>query len=160
MFALEPTSEVDAEVEIQQFVVEALVDRGEELAEIGNIKAAITQFQEALQLDPSFPIKRHSWNTLCWFGSLSGHATDVMDACERAVDLAPSSGFIRNNRGLARALTGDYAGAIEDFEFYVEWLKENGQYERDRSQREAWIPELEAGRNPFDAETLDMLRDQ
>lgn len=157
-FALEPTSEVDPEVEIQQLLAEALVERGEVLARDGDIEGAIAKFQEALELDPSFPIKPHSWNTLCWLGSLSGHAADVIDACERAVELAPNEGWIRDSRGFARALTGDYAGAIEDFEFYVEWSKENERYERYGSKREPWIAELEAGRNPFDAETLEALR--
>jgi regulator of sirC expression with transglutaminase-like and TPR domain len=38
-----------------------------------------------------------------------------MDACERAVALAPDDGQIRDSRGLARAMTGNIEGAIEDF---------------------------------------------
>ncbi|NIO70145.1 MAG: hypothetical protein GTN71_14240, partial [Anaerolineae bacterium] len=52
------------------------------------------------------------------------------------------------------------SGAIEDFEFYVEWSKENDRYEQRGTKREAWIAELEAGRNPFDEATLEELRNE
>jgi hypothetical protein len=42
-----------------------------------------------------------------------------MVACEQAVALALEHGGIADSRGVARALTGDVAGAIADFErFY------------------------------------------
>ena len=87
-----------------------------------------------------------------------GYAADVMDACEQAVELAPDNGEYRESRGLARALTEDYAGAIEDFEFFVDWSEETGERENLRSEREVWITKLEAGQNPFDEETLESLR--
>ena len=54
-------------------------------------------------------------------------------------------------------MTGDCAGAIEDFKFFVEQSEKAGGLEHLRSEREAWITELEAGRNPFDKETLEAL---
>jgi regulator of sirC expression with transglutaminase-like and TPR domain len=83
----------------------------------------------------------------------------VLDACERAVELEPAHGALRDSRGLAQALTDDYGGAIEDFQFYVEW----GQGRRSQQtldKRLYWIQELEAGRNPFDATTLEELLDE
>jgi Flp pilus assembly protein TadD len=38
-----------------------------------------------------------------------------MSACEKAVALAPKNGEFRDSRGIARALTGNKQGAIEDF---------------------------------------------
>ena len=38
-----------------------------------------------------------------------------MAACEQAVELEPDHGGYRDSHGLARALTGDYPGAIVDF---------------------------------------------
>ena len=38
-----------------------------------------------------------------------------MFALKKAVKLKPNNSNIQFNRGLARALTGDYQGAIEDF---------------------------------------------
>ena len=111
----------------------ALVDKGRSLARDGDVEGTVAQFQEALELgpsldldpeaqtlDPTLEISAGSWNTLCWFGSLWGYVADVMDACERAVELAPDDGDYRDSRGLARALMGDYTGAIEDFKFAVE----------------------------------------
>jgi WD40 repeat protein len=96
-------------------------------------------------------------NNLCWQGSINGFAREVLPAGERAVLLEPDSVMIRDTRGLARALAGDRTGAIQDFTFYVE------HYEGDaslREQRRRWIQELEAGQNPFTAETLAALREQ
>ena len=98
-------------------------------------------------------------NAMCWRGSLDGFATEVLSACERAVSLASSPGF-RDSRGLARALTGNTSGAIEDFGAFVDWSKENGQYDTLGKEREGWIASLKQGKNPFDQKTLDSLRSE
>ncbi|HYN90084.1 MAG TPA: hypothetical protein VER55_16235, partial [Ardenticatenaceae bacterium] len=99
-------------------------------------------------------------NSVCWSGSLDGFAQAVLPACARAVELEPEDGNVRDSRGLARALTGDIPGAIEDFRFYVEWAEDDPSAEQLRRKREGWIVELEAGRNPFDPETLEALRNE
>ena len=101
-------------------------------------------------------------NGLCWYGSLDGLAAQVMPACERAVALAPPDRLAgaRDSRGLARALAGDTSGAIEDFQAFVDWSKQNGLYEAQGKQREAWIAALTQGNNPFDQSTLDSLLSQ
>ncbi len=99
-------------------------------------------------------------NGLCWFGSLDGFADQVMPACERAVSLAPANqvpGF-RDSRGLALALTGQTDKAIEDFQAFVDWSKQNGYYDTDGRQREEWIAALKLGENPFDEQLLQSLR--
>jgi hypothetical protein len=58
--------------------------------------------------------------SLCWAGSLRGYAAEVMTACDLAVERDPDSGWYRDSRGVARALTGDYPGAISDFEAYIQ----------------------------------------
>jgi hypothetical protein len=84
-----------------------------------------------------------------------------MDACRQAVELAPQAGYIRDSRGLAHALTGDYKRAIIDFKFFVEWSTKQDQYpELYRLKREYWITELEAGRNPFTEAALKELRNE
>ena len=57
-----------------------------------------------------------------------------------------------DSRGLARALTGNFQGAILDFKFYIENSKSN-----DIVERQQWITELEAGKNPFTPEVLSAL---
>jgi hypothetical protein len=68
------------------------------------------------------------------------------------------SEIARVSRGLARALTGDYAGAIEDFKLGVEWLRNSALLKPLVSEWQAWLTALEAGRNPFDSATLEALR--
>ena len=67
-----------------------------------------------------------------------------------------------DSRGLARALTGDKDGAIEDFMAVVEYVKPladlgvlNPAF---LPRRESWIAALKEGRNPFDEQLLNALR--
>jgi hypothetical protein len=83
-----------------------------------------------------------------------------MYACQRAVELEPENGSLRDTRGLARALTNDYKGAIEDFKFFLEWEKKAEMPPEYVRQRQRWIQDLEAGRNPFTPETLEALRNE
>jgi len=99
-------------------------------------------------------------NYVCWFGSIDGVAGIVLPTCERAVELQPGYDLLRDSRGLARAMIGDYAGAIEDFKAFIAWANQHGGYDDLIAKREAWIAELEAGRNPFDTETLQGLRNE
>ncbi len=84
----------------------------------------------------------------------------MLDACHRGVQLEPDNGGLRDSRGLARALTGNYQGAIEDFQAYVTWSKQNGEYQTRGYKREIWIRELEDEVNPFDPATLVKLRSE
>lgn len=65
----------------------------------------------------------------------------------------PSAPYIRDSRGLALALTGNYPGAIEDFQFFVD----HGQGEEYIVKRQQWIAQLKAGRDPFTPEVLEEL---
>jgi hypothetical protein len=96
-------------------------------------------------------------NQLCWEGSLAGHAAAVLPACERAVALEPDNGAFRDSRGLARALTGNAAGAAEDFRVFAEWGQAHHRSAEAVALRRNWIERLEAGDDPF-ASALDALR--
>jgi tetratricopeptide (TPR) repeat protein len=94
-------------------------------------------------------------NNTCWFGSIYGYAEETLQFCDQAVALNPDDSGYRDSRGLARALTGDYAGAIEDFQFFVD----SEEYDDTLiQQRKQWILDLKAGKNPFTAEVLEMLK--
>ena len=95
-----------------------------------------------------------NWGELCWFGSLNNQAKDVMFACEKAVKLKPNDETIRKYRGLATALTGNYQGAIEDFQVLVESMED----EEEKARVESWIKTLKKGENPFTSEVLEELR--
>jgi hypothetical protein len=87
---------------------------------------------------------------------------DVLDACDQAVTLALDydKADFRDSRGLARALAGNTAGAIEDFEAFVEAYQAEPDLEETVALRKAWITDLKAGRNPFDEATLKALREE
>ena len=112
---------------------------------------AITAYQKLVENSPDNP---WAWNTLCRNGSLLGYAADVINACEQAVTLAPESPSIRDSRGLARALTGNVEGAIEDFQVFVDL----GYGKEQKLQRQQWIEVLRAGENPFIPEVIEELR--
>ncbi|MEA5521497.1 AAA-like domain-containing protein [Limnoraphis robusta] len=129
------------------------VREGRDLAENGKIDEALAQFEKAQKLDAN-EISAFSWNRLCKYGGLYKHAEKVMFACENAVKLTPKDERFIDSRGLARALTGDFDGAIKDFEMLVEWTND----EEDKAQRKGWIESLKKGENPFTDEVLEGLR--
>jgi regulator of sirC expression with transglutaminase-like and TPR domain len=83
-----------------------------------------------------------------------------MHTCKKVVELFPDDGMAHQGRGLARALTGNIAGAVEDFTVYLEWAPKHKQSKEDISLRQQWTEALKAHRNPFDTETLQKLRRQ
>lgn len=70
---------------------------------------------------------------------------------------ADNKGY-QDSRGLARVLTGDLAGALEDFQAAVD----SGilDYPKDIKQRRLrWIEALSSGKNPLTQEELQKLRE-
>jgi tetratricopeptide (TPR) repeat protein len=156
---LDPTLELVPEEEVARL----LVGVAEEHRYAGDYDEALAALRRAVELDPEIETREEvdlarTYNQVCWRGSLDGWAEKVLPICERVVELMPDDAGYVDSRGLARALTGDYAGAIDDFWFYVEWSRQTGLKPDRSSKREAWISELEAGRNPFDEATLEDLR--
>jgi hypothetical protein len=99
-------------------------------------------------------------NAVCLVGTIKGFGRIVLPACERAVQLAPDQIPYRSTRGLARAFAGDIQGAIQDFQAYVDWSRQNGLYDQFGSKRDAWITALQGGRNPFTVDILTNLYDE
>jgi tetratricopeptide (TPR) repeat protein len=94
-------------------------------------------------------------NGICWWASLAGQATQVLPTCEAAVKASDDANRprIRDSRALARSLTGDYAGAVEDFDAYMSRPANVAGV----GQRRAWVESLRNGENPFTQEELDRL---
>jgi tetratricopeptide (TPR) repeat protein len=139
-----------------------LVRKGEGLVKEGKVKEAIAAYAQAQKFDPKFDIYAEYWNTLCQYGSLHRHAKDVLLDCEKAVALAPYNERYRDSRGIARALTGNTKGAIQDFQAYIKWIDNlpSGRkdfYKEEKSQRQRWVDALKAGNNPFTDEELKRL---
>lgn len=161
---LDSTLDIDPEAEAERNYVSGLIDRWRFLAQAGDIPSAIAIYREALTIDPELetnPYAAQSANDLCWFGALSGYVTQILDACETAVRLAPNDGNIRDSRGLAYALTGNTTEAIADFTFALKYAEQEGLGNDFIAKRSAWLADLKAGIDPaiiFDAATLESLR--
>jgi len=149
---LEPQTEIGG-------IAQSLVAGGDFDARRGKIKEAIAAYKKAQKLDPT-KISAGLWNSLGLAGCLRRHAAEVMFACEQALELEPKRGDYVHTRGLARALTGNYTGAVEDFQFFVKWAKDAKLSEDLVKEREVWIQELKSDRNPFDEATLMAMRTQ
>jgi hypothetical protein len=122
----------------------------------GDIALGVDQFEEAES--QGIEIDAWSWNNLCWFGALYNQADISAFACDRALELAPENDDFRDSRGIARALLGDFEGAIEDFEAFLAVARELGYPEEMLDQRQEWIEALRAGINPFNEALLATLR--
>ena len=137
------------------FAAAAALSQGLQFVMSGNISKAINAYQEAQTINPIIEISAISWNSLCWFGSLYGDPSEVIQAGEKAVALDLEDNVCRDTRGLARALTGDIEGALADFQAALD-----GDYltDHERPRRERWVEVLKAGQNPFTPDELEALR--
>lgn len=133
---------------------DSVLTEARQLVRDGQIPAAMTAFSRAQSLDSRVAEAGSFWYPLCWYGSLWGYAEEVMSGCDRLVNLEPSRIDWRDARGVARACSGDFDGAIADFEIVVGRTIS----ERQRADRMAWIAELQQGRNPLTPETVRELR--
>lgn len=96
----------------------------------------------------------YSNNLLCEQGAMNGLAILVLPACERAAEIEPENAIYRDNRGIARLLTGRFEGVVEDIQNSLEWLKESAssnQAVQAKQQREQWLAALQNGEDPFES---------
>ena len=152
---LSPSIKVPAEDKVKQWAAGGLIEKGENLVQEGKVQEAVDAFEKAKQFDATWKIPPKSWQRLCWDGALHGGAKTVISACDTAVALAPGNVWVRDGRGVARALTGDTAGAIADFQAFI---KGTDSAER-KKRRQGWIDALKKGENPFtEKEIAKLLR--
>ncbi|MEM7539218.1 MAG: tetratricopeptide repeat protein, partial [Chloroflexota bacterium] len=122
---------------------------GQFFVQHNDIPTALDAYTQAQTQDPTIVIAYNELWTLCRQATQHGFAPAALPFCDQAVTLKPDNGILRDSRGLARALTGDVAGAIDDFEAFVAWA-ERYQYPADFiERRQTWIEELEAGSQWF-----------
>jgi hypothetical protein len=141
-----------------QFAASLTLSQGIDWVKQGRVEEALEAYQQAQQIDASLGISADSWRFLCWYGCLHGFAEQVLFAGENAVNLDPGN---KDCRGLARALTWDYPGALIDFEEFLESDEFQYEYlEDERERRRRWVEVLRQGRNPFTEEELQELRDR
>jgi hypothetical protein len=124
----------------------------------GELEAALTAYAAIQRQNPRYIVAARHWHKLCQAGARWGKLKDVLDACEKTVALEPANSIYRGSRGIARALTGNANGAIEDFEAYIATvrLKAIEFYPGRIATRRQWIAELKAGKS-FDRANLEAL---
>jgi WD40 repeat protein len=145
---------------LDSFYLEFLAVQSAQRVYYGDVEAGV-QFYGALNaIDLADQVLAFNWNNICWLGSLWNKGENVLDICELAVQLDETNGGIRDSRGLARALSGDLRGAIEDFTYFIDWYSQYDPNSPKIALRLDWIRALEAGSNPFDAATLEALRQE
>jgi len=150
---LSPKIKVPAEDEVKRWAAGGSIEQGENLVKEGKVQKAVDAFEKAKLFDATWKIPQDSWNTLCGYGARHGEAKTAISACDTAVALAPGNVEVRNSRGVARALTGDTAGAIEDFQAFIEGTDSAERKKR----RQGWIDALKKGENPFTEKELAKL---
>lgn len=135
---------------------QAYFNRGLAYIRQGERALWLSDLEQALALNPN---DVGAYNALCWGYALDQEPGQALPFCDKAVALDPT-GFSQDSRGIVYAELGRYAEAVADFEAFLAWLRQQaaGEYAHYGPQREAWIAELKAGRNPFDAATLAQLR--
>ncbi|MDE5119394.1 MAG: hypothetical protein O4965_04225, partial [Trichodesmium sp. St19_bin1] len=148
------TRETDPQLVANKLAAPAKLIEGKKLAKEGKIKEAINLYKEAQKSDSDVEIDVENWLELCFLGSLNNQAQDVMFACEKAVKLDPNDINTHFARGFARALTGDYQGAIDDFQVLVDTTKD----EETKDTWEGVIEILKKGVNPWTSESLEDLK--
>jgi tetratricopeptide (TPR) repeat protein len=139
------------------FAAAVALSQGISWVEEGKIKEAQEAFKQAQIVDESLSNSAEFWNSICWVGCLHGYAKAVLRFGEKAVTLDPENKSYQNNRGLARVLTGDLLGALDDFQAVVDSGElDYSNYVKQRRLR--WIEALKSGNNPLTPEELKELR--
>ncbi|MFN6441140.1 MAG: pentapeptide repeat-containing protein [Nostoc sp. DedSLP01] len=137
------------------FAAAASLSQGISWVREGKIKEAQEAFKQAQIFDPSLINSAEFWNSICWVGCLHGYAKAALRFGEKAVTLDPDNKNYQDSRGLARVLTGDLVGGLEDFQAAVD----SGTLDYHVKQRRlSWIEALKSGNNPLTPEELEELR--
>lgn len=109
--------------EIADFVEASIYsDRGLAKWRMGQIKEAIDDFNQAIQLSPeNATVYNNRGNALMDLG----HPDEAIKDFDRAITLSANYGAAYNNRGNARATMGQYKPAFGDFRKAVELMPES-----------------------------------
>lgn len=130
---------------------------GLNLVRHGQIENANQALIEAKAINPNVEIHSYYYDVFCQYGSLWKQASAVLKQCDLAVDTSDNWPFYRRDRAIARAMTKNYNGAIDDLYAYLTWIKDGSQDEEQIRTVESWITALKEERNPFDLDTLRKL---
>jgi WD40 repeat protein/serine/threonine protein kinase len=158
---LDPTLDFDATFEAGRLYAPFLVGEATQLIENGNVNEGLLLLKRASQYDPELILTYSDLYAICKWGSLWNRAQDTITFCDLLYAQDPTSNddpYFRYIRSRARALIGDYQGALDDLQFFVDWWIDNGYDAIEIEEEQRWIDILLNGRNPFTAIVLEELR--
>jgi WD40 repeat protein len=140
-----PALRIDPVAEGRKSVVAHRIEQANRLVLDSQLLEAAALFRQILEFDPKASLEKAYFNELCWEGVQRDLAGQMLDICDLAVAQRPGDGAFRDSRGVARALTNDTRGAIEDFKAYVEWASQEGAPTPALTARKRWIRYLGRG---------------
>ncbi|MGD2136537.1 MAG: hypothetical protein PVF27_10265 [Gemmatimonadales bacterium] len=120
----------------------------------GDLDSALAGYHAALAAAPALERFATPAHALCKWGGLWNRGADVLPVCDRAVAAADGYLGVHDARGVARAVAGEFAGAIDDLEIFAAWTDSGDA----RAKRREWIAALERGENPFTEAVREELR--
>ncbi|MBI4672072.1 MAG: hypothetical protein HY741_10460 [Chloroflexi bacterium] len=137
-------------------VYEAYLNRGLALLAQNEDAGATSDFANAQALDPARP---EAFRATCWVYALEQQPQTALPYCDAAT-ARDETAWSLDARGVVYAELGRYAEAANEFANFLHWLDTQPLPARERyaATRQAWIETLRAGKNPFDAATLNQLR--
>ncbi len=133
--------------------------RAESNMQQGDWRAAVEDYRESLALGLESSDAAGARNNICWFLALDGQAEEALPYCEQAVEAQPSASYL-DSRALVYAMTGNYAGAIDDFEAALDVWEESANPEimAIYDERTEWVETLRTGENPITPGALANLQ--
>jgi len=111
-------------IELEDDHAEFYRNRGSAKYNSGDIKGAIIDFSKAIEMIPDYAgayMDRGGAKARLKVKDLEGALADV----SRAIEIAPEYWDAYYRRGVIRRMTGDHAGAINDFDVYIHQNKNN-----------------------------------
>ena len=144
--------DLDQAVALAPEMVEAYYNRGLARIRRGDAAGWQADLQKAIDLEPDHA---GAYAALCWGYALDRQPDSALPYCDRGVALAPA-GPGRDSRGIVYAELGRYPEATREIEAYLR----GDVPEAERTERQAWLASLAAGRDPFDGATLERLRQE
>lgn len=100
-------------LELDPLLTDAMRGLGYVLTMQGKARRAESAYRRAAEIQPGY---WRTHNSLGWFYLQQGQYQEAIDAFTQVVFLAPRNPWGLSNRGSARFNSGDFAGALEDWE--------------------------------------------
>lgn len=137
-------------------VYEAYLNRGLALLAQNEDANALSDLVTAQAVEPT---RAEAFRAACWVYALEQQPQTALPYCDDAA-ARDATAWSLDARGVVYAELGRYAEAANEFANFLRWLDTQPASARERysAPRRAWMETLRAGKNPFDAATLNQLR--